>query len=237
MARYDSADLLARCKRYARRPTNDAEMQDSDWYALMDEAQEFWYTQIAAVAPQFLAIGPKRLTGPQTYSEGGQDYTAYLFTGLGDSAPAWMMVTHGINGRVLTPGPLWSPSADYAFQGTRIVIPQGRESRFTEDLFVEVVPSYDYYQPISASQDPILQPLEARSLIAWRALIYWSTRGGHRDPRPFQAREAEVWGGGPMNSQGLLARLKKSVWNQGGMIPRGRSHAHGAAWWRSGDLG
>src|SRR5690348_6155626 len=57
MAKYDAADLLARCKRNAMRPATDAQQTDADWYAFLTEAQDEWFQSIAVMCPEAL-YGP-----------------------------------------------------------------------------------------------------------------------------------------------------------------------------------
>ena len=71
MAKYDSADLLARCYRAAQRPTTDAQQTSVDWYAFLTEAQDEWFSHLASICPEVLYGNPVVMTS----ADGGYTYT------------------------------------------------------------------------------------------------------------------------------------------------------------------
>ena len=62
MAAFDTADLLTRCKTLAARPAVDSATTDTQWYALMTEAQAAWTNTFAAQVPWVLMSAPVVLT-------------------------------------------------------------------------------------------------------------------------------------------------------------------------------
>ena len=90
MAQWDGAMLLARFKVLADRPSSDQSITDAQIYALLSEAQEFWYSQWAVHCPHVLLTAPTALTAgtgnlTYTFPSSVRPLYALVYT----SATAW----------------------------------------------------------------------------------------------------------------------------------------------------
>lgn len=61
MPLWDSADLLARVKRFSRLPVITEWPRDEDWYAWLTEAEAKWKPVLALHAPGSMMIGPVKM--------------------------------------------------------------------------------------------------------------------------------------------------------------------------------
>lgn len=169
MSTWDSADLLARCKRFARRPATDESYPDTDWYASLTEAQAEAITDLAARAPDALYPPPVLLTsadGGKTYTF-GTDAAGDLEFPLGH-AEIYASLRH-------IPDQPLEPGADFVVEGQRIRIPNDKTKAFSDGPYARfvVLP-----RVIDGSNPPTLQPKTARIMIVFKAVEKWASRPG-----------------------------------------------------------
>lgn len=223
MPLWDSADLLARCKRYAARPPLDAQMTDADWYALLSEAQHHWFGVFAAHVPHVLWSAPVRMTTP----DGGQTYEIPGLTGY----PLAIEIRESRTGRLLLPGAEWDWCADFTPEGARIRIPNGQSRSFGDGpyaRYIEVPPE------ISDTVQPKLEPPYARILLVYHALAKWASIGGWQNPAYWEREEQKAAWGDPETGQLGIVPVLKEQWQQMGtdtMRARGQ-----VPWWRVPEL-
>lgn len=218
MALYDSADLLARCKLDAQRPAIDELMSDTSWYIYLQEAQTYWVPQIATHFPEVM-YGPPEL---MTTADGGQTYTVSGYP-LGH-----MEIRASRNGVVLLPGPEWDESSAFTQEGQIIRIPAGRSRVFPNGPYARYVKVPGL---LDASNQPTLKPDFCRLLLVVRACYYYASRGGYRDPTPFEQKEQKLWSGDPnlAGDVGFLGALKAQYFGAGQAAV---SQQADPAWWR-----
>lgn len=226
MALFDTADLLARCKRYARRPSTDAAFDADFWYALLTEAQLRQVRLIAAHAPHAMLSAPVLMTT----ADGGLTYTIPVSALPAGQIPLAVTVRASRTGQVLVPGEEWSAGADFTVEaGFVIRIPDGKTRSFSSGPYARFI-----LEPgiIDGSHAPTLMPASARMLVVWDALEHWaSIPGVGQDPAYYTNQYAiEAWGN-PMipGSIGVISSLKLQS-NEFGE-PNTE-----ALWWRSPDL-
>jgi hypothetical protein len=223
VAQYDSADLLARCKTLAQRPTTDEDMSDATWYGFLEEAQTYWIGQLAAHVPEVMYDAPELMTS----SDGGETYTVASYP-LGH-----MEIRASRNGALLRPGPEWDEAADYTQEGQTIRIPGGRTRSFSSGPYARYVKVPGLLNGATA---PVLRPAHMRLLLVARACYLYALRGGYRDPTPFLQLEQKLWAGDPnlAGDTGYLGQLKTQYFGAGMAAVRPLDDA----WWRgSPDLG
>lgn len=229
MAKYDSADLLARCQRTAMRPTTDAQQTPDDWYAHLTEAQDEWYTHFASIVPEVLYGNPVLMTS----ADGGHTYTFGLDD---DSDPIFPMghieLRTSRSGSLLVPTTDWASGGDYLLEGNRIRWPNG-----VARSFGSTGPVARFITPpgvIDAATQPVLLPKQARILLVYRACAKWARRGGMRDAQPFLDQEQEAWLGNPEKGvNGILGMLKTQANFTGAQAVA----EFGEAWWRGMNTG
>ena len=218
MAYLDSADLLARCKALAQRPTTDEDMSDAQWYSFLTEAQDYWTKVLAQHDPKLLSGAPTALTT----SDSGYTYT------FGTTPIAVVELTDGKGGWPMFIGPYWDPATDFTWEGSTTLRSARNVARtFTNGLYARWVP-----QPgvIDGSTQPTL-PTEYRLLLPARACVLYARRGGYRDPEPFLAEEQYLWRGDGVTDIGLLGMLKKRAWMQSSS-----GQAQRVPFWRAGSM-
>lgn len=229
MAKYDSADLLARCIRNAQQPAFGSATSTTDWYAYLSESQDEWFTIFASIVPDVLY-------GPSVVLTTTDDGLTYTFGTDADGDPIFPMghieLRAAPNGTVLTPTVDWGNAGDYLIDGDTIRFPNGQKRTFGGDG-----PVARFITPpnvIDELTQPVLKPKFARILLVYRALAKWARRGGLRDPQPYLDQEAEAWLGAPENGvMGILGALKTQANFSGAAAIAPHS---GEAWWRGGDL-
>ena len=199
MATWDSADLLARCKRQSGVPSTTEFPADTDWYAWLTEAAGYYTSVWATHCPWFLMSAPTLLTS----ADGGYTYplptsTRVLAVEIYDTNP---------RGRLLRAGAFWDPGADYVWEGNQIRIPQGKTKTWSGGPYARYVAEPG---DVAAATEPTLQPDYARILLVDHAVALWSERGGMRDPAPFWQRERKrAWGDPTMPGDvGIIGNLK-----------------------------
>lgn len=224
---FDSADLLARCIRYADRPEADLDVTPSDWFAWLTEAQLALYNEWAAMP--FASA----LFGDPVALVSADDGLTYRFPGR---TPGELVSPMGgvelkpatASSMVLRPGAEWQVGADFVIEGDRIRFPRG--------LRRPDAPVARYIMPpdvIDADTQPTLKPNQTRILLVYRALQLWCGKGGLRDPAPFEALERKAWFGSPNQGQyGILGMLQTQYAGAGGV-----GADLGGAWWHGIDTG
>lgn len=200
MADWDSADLLARVKRFAATPPVDEDMQDVDWYALLTAAEAHWLPQFATHFPWLLCTAPTLMLT----ADGGQTYT--FPAGV---TPLAVQLFDALGGRLMRPSSYWDKSGDYVFEGARIRFPANDTRSFPDGA-----PYARYVLPpgaIDGATESQLQPAYARELLVFRALVEWATRPNSlSDPDRWEAREGKLWAGEPAKGNGgILLALKQ----------------------------
>lgn len=227
MALYDSADLLAGCKRTAARPATDGDKGPTDatsddlWYALLTEAQMLWVREFATHFPQVMWTMEKLTT-----ADAGLTYD-FLAEPLGDYE-----IRQSPTGRLLLPGPEWDPGYDFVPSGNKIRFQGQKAKQFADGPWARYVKTPGV---INASTQPTLSPTHARQLLVYRACIFWAQRGGLRDPAPYQQNENDLWFGDPLTGRvGILGALKQQVFLQGNDAVPG---VGADDWWRYIDSG
>lgn len=238
---WDYAYLLATTKEEAGRPDTDLEMTDPKWDRLLSLGQEYWYQRIAALYPDVLMGPPTKLETTDsglTYSF--PDYVHDASDRIFPMGEVRLFADAALDQPVVI-GASWDRNADFFFEGLLNVDSGGtkaggilRATRNTARTYSDG-PYARYIVPprlIDSSTQPTLVPEIARALIMWRALIFWSKRGGgRRDPTYFMEEERNAWIGDPRYGDGGIAHMLGSLTNgpnQSDMV---------GDWWRSSDLG
>jgi len=199
VADLDSADLLARCKRESGVPSTTEFPADADWYAWLGDAQKHYYDLIAAHAPWALLEAPVLLTS----ADSGVTYT---FASSISPLFVELYSTTGSAGRLLIPGPYSDPGADYVWEGDTIRFPGNKAKTFSGGPYARIITPPT---TIAADVEPTL-PKNLRPVLVPHACVLWASRGGMRDPTPFQAREDKLWFGEPARGRvGMLVMLKQ----------------------------
>jgi len=201
MAQWDAAMLLARVKVLCDRPASDQSITDAQLYALLSEAQEYWYTQWAVHAPHVLLTAPTAMTA-------GTGNLTYTFPS--SIRPLYVLIYTSATGDFLRPGSWDDPGADYVWEDDKI-----RMTRGTARVFPSTVPYARYMAPPGqidgVPTEPTLKPDHARVLLVYHAAAEWARRGGKRDPGPFERKEHELaWGKDGTGDIGILGALKAS---------------------------
>lgn len=182
MASYDSADLLARARRLADVPVVDEGFDDSDWYALLTDAQHHYYREFATHVPHVLMSAPTLLTT----SDSGATYA--LPSSL---VPLKLELYDSATGRLLRPGAYWDSNADYTLEGTKIRRPRGGTHTYASGPYCRYIATPS---DIDGSTEPTLVPVPARQLLVWHACGDWARRPGSLvSYKPFQEAEDRLW--------------------------------------------
>ena len=195
---WDSADLLARCKRQSGVPTTTEFPADTDWYAWLTEAQAYYYGVWSTHCPYYLMTAPTLLTS----ADSGVTYvmpssTHVLAVELYDKK----------DGRLLKCGAYWDTNADYIWEGNKIRFPGGKAKTFSGGPYLRYVAEPG---DVAAATEPTLNPEYARVLLVDHAVALWAERGGMRDPAPFWMRERKRAWGDPATPGdfGIIGNLK-----------------------------
>ena len=209
MASFDSADLLARCKRLAQRPSTDQQQLDADWYKFLGEAQDHWVGQFAIHVPWTNMTAPTLLTS----ADSNETYTFGTDADSVNIVPLDVVVYAKKDGRPLRPGTFWDSAADYVWEGDKIRFARGKTKDFTDGPYARfITPPGE----ISSSIEPTLKPKRARVLLVYRAVALWASRGGIRNPQTYFDLEERTWVGRPeVGDYGLLGQLKNQNRFQG----------------------
>jgi hypothetical protein len=87
-------------------------------------------------------------------------------------------------------GQFGDPNADYVWEGSQIRMPLNQVRSFGDGPYGRWVTSPG---TIDATTQPTMKPTYTRQLLVDRALVYFATRGGLRDPAPYLQREQQTW--------------------------------------------
>lgn len=181
MANWDSADLLARFKLHALRPTNDQQITDTQIYQLLADAQFDYYQVFATHCPHVLIGAPAAMST----ADSGVTYTF-----ASSVRPLYVEIFDSATGRLLVPAAYWDGCGDYVWEGDNIRMVRGRSRSFTPYARVIAPPTV-----LASGVEPVLVPDYARILLVHRAVATWALRGGLRDSAPFEKKEKdEAWG-------------------------------------------
>jgi hypothetical protein len=218
MALYDSADLLARTKRLARRPGTDEDITDPIWYEKLAEAQVQWMGELAALVPEPNYSAPEQLTSP----DGGFTYTLAAEP-LGGHLE--LRATRG--GLVLLPGTDWG-DGDFVLEGQIIRIPGGRSRSFPNGPWARYVKAPGV---LDATNQPVMKPAFARLLLPPTACYLFALEGGIRDPGHYEKLMQERWSGNPNlpGTGGILQTLKTQFFAAG----QAAVVSANLPWWRN----
>lgn len=204
MADWDTADLVARCKRRRRRPDTDVGVDDEDWYAFLTEAESEWKPVIAQHFPEEMFGAPVQLTT--------SDEVVYTFPGVTES-PLALVVMDSLNGYPLLPGPFWSDSNDYVWEGTTIRMCRNQPRSFPNGPYARFVSPPG---TIDADTDSTILPARLRALLVEQACALQASAGGYDDPGPYEDRLKQLAFGDPnLGTLGLLGGLKVAHWMGG----------------------
>lgn len=170
MAQYDTADLLAKCKLYARRPATDLSMPDTSWYTMLTDAQPGVYKELFSCFPD-LAYGAPLL---MTTADGGLTYGF----GAGTDTFARRPMGHAEIYQSLAgiPDDPLVPGTDFLFEGSVIRMLSNHARQFSAGPYARMVLRPD--AQIDGTHNPQLLPQDARILLVWRALEAWAGRPG-----------------------------------------------------------
>jgi len=208
VALFDSADLLARVKRMAARPATDEDKGPTDadadamWYALLTEAQLAVVRELATHVPSVMYVHEKLTTADAglTYDFSAEPLGQYE-------------IRQSPTGRLLIPGPEWDPGSDFVMAGNEIHFPGQKTKQFSNGPWARYVKTPG---AIAAATEPTLLPTHARQLLIPRTCILWATRGGLRDPAPYEAEWNRLWYGDPEHGEvGILGALKYQAFLMG----------------------
>lgn len=220
MAIWDTADLLKRCKRLARRPVTDQAVPDDAWYDWMTEAQEEVYVDLFSRFPDYGYSAPVLLAT----ADGGLTYTFGLDA---DGAPVRPTGHAEIypNLSAIPDSPL-SPGADFLIEGGLIRMPGNRTRSFANGPYARFVADPDV--AIDSTHQPQLQPKSARMLLVFKALEKWASRpGSGAKPDYYETKYSNY-----LNK--MIMKLATAFNQQGGQAAGADANR---VWWYAGDLG
>lgn len=218
MAQYDSADLLARTKRLAKRPATDEDIADADWYVKLEEAQTKWMGQLASLVPE-VNYGPPELL---TTSDAGLTYDL-----VSEPLGGHLELKASLTGITLLPGTDWG-SGDFVIEGQKIRIPGGRRRTFPGGPYARYVKAPGL---LSAAVQPVLKPAFCRLLLPPTACLLFALEGGGiRDPNYYRSLIQTLWTGDPdmPGDGGFLQVLKTQYFAAGAASVADAS----GDWWR-----
>lgn len=227
MALWDSADLLDKCKTFAKRPTIDGDMTDAKWYSLLTLAQVYWLEQLGVHVPAFNYGAPVQMT------TGDSGVTYYINNaGVPYEFTGHIEVRNGTTGPLLVCGSEFDDDVDYCIEGYKIRMPGSRARTFPNGLWARYIPIPG---TIDGSIAPVLKPSHARILLVYRACILYASRGGFYDPAPYIKLENNAAFGdrNVIGDVGIIGAMKSTHFNTAGMA----GGAGQGVWYRSGDLG
>jgi hypothetical protein len=189
---WSSAELKRKFYNLIKRPATDEDAYEVDGvtesvWDLLSEAQDYWMELLASMFPEANYGAPVLMTtadGGYTYKF-GNDLEGQPIFPIGH-----VEIRESRTGNLLIPTADWG-SGDFVMEGDKIRIPGGRTKTFATGPYARFVSPPT---KISATVEPVMKPARARALIVTRAAIIWATRGGLRDPLPYEKLEATRWG-------------------------------------------
>lgn len=183
---FGSSDLLARFKRYARRPATDESLTDAAIYEFLTEAQLEAAAECALHIPALMVGAPLQLTTV----DGGITYT-FGTDGDGNAiVPLVAEVYAMVNGRELFASSYANRGGDFVIEGDRIRGPGNQPRVYSSGPYARIFATPG---TLDATHNPTLTPFQTRPLIVWRALEKWCAVGGLRDPDPFVKQYQRVF--------------------------------------------
>lgn len=181
-------------------------MSSTDWYAFLAEAQDEVVTMIATHDPKAVCNSPTALTT----SDSGLTYT---FPSASTAPPLVIVeLTNGNGGTPVTFGGYGTNYGEFVWEGNVLRAARAVARTFANGLWgrwVTVGASLD------GSTAPTL-PLQYRKLLVPLAVAKYATRGGYRDPAPYEAEFQRLWSGDPrkIGDYGLLGAIKRRQFQQ-----------------------
>lgn len=183
---FGSSDLLARFKRYARRPATDESLSDASIYEFLTEAQLEAAAECALHIPALMVGAPFALTTV----DGGITYT-FGTDGDGNAiVPMVAEVYATVNGRELYASSYANLGGDFVIEGDRIRGPGNRPRVYSSGPYARIFATPG---TLNTTHNPTLTPFQVRPLIVWRALEKWSAVGALRDPKPYAEQYRQVF--------------------------------------------
>ncbi len=202
MAQFDTADMLARAKVLAQRPSTDQQQSDANWYQMLSEAQDHWFGVFSLHCPWVLMTAPTLMVT----ADSGETWTFGTDTDSVNIFPLSVVVYSKKDGRILRPGTYWDTNADYVWEGDKIRFARGKTKTFTDGPYARFITPPD---DITVSVQPTFKPKRARILLVYRAVALWASRGDVRNPQKYFDLEERAWVGRPeIGDYGLLGQLK-----------------------------
>lgn len=198
-----SAELLARCKLLASRPSTDELMTDASWYLLLTDGQQRVTEEISVHVPSLLYTTPVKMTT--------SDNIVYTAPSSGKIAGALEVYGSATAQEPLIPGAYWDDTADYTIEGESTIRMIGNRARtFADGPYIRYV---KVSGTIDGSTQPTLLPASAHLAIVYDALIQYARISGvTADPAPWEQGKREVlWGNGLPGSIGVIPALKMQV--------------------------
>lgn len=209
-----SAQMLARFKLLANRPSTDEAWSDANIYLLLEQAQREINIELAMHVPHANISAPTLLTS----GDSGLTYTT-----ASDVIGGLEVYPTNSSTVPLVPGSYDSDGADYVFESPRTIRMIGRQARtFSSGPYARFVADTS---TLGASNEPTVKPTAAHIAVVYRALQEYARVGGYRDPAYWYDAEQRVLWGDPASagSAGIIPALKAQV------RPQGR--ARGGLWW------
>lgn len=229
MAKYDRADLLARCQLLSGRPANDQSMTPARWYLLMTEAQDYVFNLIAGFCPEAMYGAPVLLQS----DDGGYTYRLPLDPAGDQVFPVGLAEVRARRaGQLLTLGPEWQDGVDLTPEGNLLRVPGGRSHVFSGGPYIRYAASPGV---VNDTTDVTLVPKLARILIAYHALYLWASRPPNpADPQYYLTMFQKAWCGDPLmpGDNGIMGVLASQYLGQDG-----GEDAGDGVWWHSSDFG
>lgn len=173
MANWTSAYCLSAFNREAGRPTADS-ITDASKYDRLTEAQDDLVDTIAAIAPQALYPKVGYAAMPTLSTTDNQVFTFGLDANGNPITPLGKTGIYPNLGCI--PGSPWREGFDYLNEGTQIRIPN--DGTYAGTLYwrgITPPPS------ISATSQPVLQPVNARRLIVVKAVMRFASEYARND--------------------------------------------------------
>lgn len=227
MATYDSADLLARFKLYAKFETaGTPPLSDAESYLLLGEAQQETVIEMAPHVPWAMLSAPTLLTS----ADGGVTYGFGTDADGNTITPLAVEIYAQLAGRELYAASYGALGGDFVIERQRVRMPGSRAFTFTAGPYARWV---TVPLTLTASVAPTLQPIEARPLIVFAACRKFARLGGLLDESPYTLEYDDLWLGKPENGMrtgGLRDALKLQYRTRMAVAAESRG---AVIWWRS----
>ncbi len=217
-----SAELVARLRRVTKRPLTDRDLTAADAYMYLTDAQTQLAYNLAAHIPDVLKGVPEKMSTPD---KGLTYLTAGEALGHIEIYPAPYRDP-------LVEGPLWSGTTDYTREGPRKIRMCGNRARtFTDGPYARYVRKPGV---IDETNQPTLEPHDARRILPYLAAALWAEAGGVHDPSPYlRTAERLLWGSpDSAGDVGLIPSYKVAHFSSGLLSGPGPH-----LWTRGPDLG